>query len=140
MNIICLGVQNMKRSVKFYRDGLGFRTKETGEDPDIVFFSNNGTKLSLYPLKKLAQDINEADPPRTGKGFAGITLAYNAKNKEEVHEIVETARKAGAAILKEPQDTFWGGHHAYFADLDGYCWEVAWGPMFTFDENDMLVI
>lgn len=140
MNIVCLGVKNMERSVKFYRDGLGFETQETSDAPDIIFFSNNGTKLSLYPLEKLAHDINETDPPKTGKGFAGITLAYNAKSREEVHEIIETGRKAGADIVKEPQDAFWGGYYAYFADPDGYYWEVAWGPMFTFDENDMLVI
>ncbi len=140
INIICLGVQSMERSVKFYRDGLGFCTQEKGDNPNIVFFSNNGTKLSLYPLHKLAQDISEADPPKAGKGFAGITLAYNAKSREEVHEVIELARQAGAFIAKEPQDAFWGGYHAYFADPDGYFWEVAWGEEFTFDENDMLKI
>lgn len=138
INIICLGVRNMERAVKFYRDGLGFSTEEKGDDPNIVFFSNNGTKLSLYPLQKLAQDISEADPPDLGGGFAGITLAYNAKSREEVCEIIELARDAGAVIAKEPQDAFWGGYHAYFADPDGYYWEVAWGAAFAFDENDML--
>jgi catechol 2,3-dioxygenase-like lactoylglutathione lyase family enzyme len=58
----------MERAVKFYRDGLGFSTEEKRDDPDIVFFSNNGTKLSLYPLDKLTQDINETDPPTMGRG------------------------------------------------------------------------
>lgn len=65
-------------------------------------------------------------------------LAYNAKKKEEVDSIVELARQAGAKIVKEPQEVFWGGYHAYFSDLDGYYWEVAWGPDFEFDEQDML--
>ena len=88
----------------------------------------------------MAKDINKDNPPETGTGFAGITLAYNAKSKEEVVEVVELARKAGATIVKEPQDVFWGGFHAYFADLDGYYWEVAWGPRDEFDDNDMLVL
>lgn len=52
--------------------------------------------------------------------------------------MIEQARKAGATIEKEPQEVFWGGYHGYFSDPDGYYWEVAWGPNFTFDENDML--
>ena len=66
------------------------------------------------------------------------TLAYNAKTKEEVREVIELARKAGETIVKEPQDVFWGGFHAYFSDPDGYYWEVAWGPDFEFDDNDMI--
>jgi uncharacterized glyoxalase superfamily protein PhnB len=60
------------------------------------------------------------------------------KSREEVCEVIELAREAGAVIEKEPQDAFWGGYHAYFADPDGYYWEVAWGAEFVFDENDML--
>lgn len=138
MNIICLGVRNMEKSIKFYRDGLGFKTNEKGNNPDVIFFNASGTKLELYPLTLLAKDINEKNPPEIANGFGGITLAYNAKSKAEVCGIVELARKAGAKIEKEPQDVFWGGYHAYFSDPDGYYWEVAWGPNFTFDGSDML--
>ena len=69
----------------------------------------------------------------------GVTLALNVKSKNEVDEVIELARKAGATIVKEPQDVFQGGYHAYFADPDGYYFEVAWSPNFKFDENDMLV-
>ncbi|MDR0614817.1 MAG: VOC family protein [Lactobacillales bacterium] len=68
-----------------------------------------------------------------------LTGSYNVKSKEEVHRIVELAKKAGAKILKEPQDVFWGGYHAYFSDPDGYCWEIAYGPDFKYDENNMLI-
>jgi hypothetical protein len=66
-------------------------------------------------------------------------LAYNVERKEEVDEVIALARSAGARIVKEPRDVFWGGYHAYFADPDGYYWEVAWGPMFRFDDKGMLV-
>lgn len=56
-----------------------------------------------------------------------------------MRQVIELARKAGAAIAKEPQDVFWGGYHAYFADPDGCHWEVAYGPDFQFDGNDMLI-
>ena len=138
MNIICIGVRNMEKSIKFYREGLGFQTDEKDNNPEIIFFNTSGTKLELYPIALLAKDIDEDNPPKITDGFAGITLAYNAKSKEEVNEIIKLARKAGAQIVKEPQDVFWGGYHGYFSDPDGYYWEVAWGPNFTFDEKNML--
>jgi len=58
--------------------------------------------------------------------------------REQVTEILERARSAGARIVKEAQDTFWGGVSGYFADLDGYYWEVAWGPMFEFTDDGAL--
>ena len=64
-----------------------------------------------------------------------MTLAHNAQSKDEVVAIMNRAQMAGAKIVKEPQDTFWGGFSGYFADLDGYYWEVAWGPMFEFNNN-----
>lgn len=140
MNIICLGVRDMERAIKFYREGLGFKTDEKDNNPEVIFFSTSGTKLELYPLELLAKDISNDNPPKIESGFGGITLAYNAKSKEEVIEIIELARRAGAKIVKEPQDVFWGGYHGYFSDMDGYYWEVAWGPNDEFDANDMLIL
>ena len=139
INVIALGVKEMRASLRFYLK-LGFQTNETADEPKVVFFSTTGTKFELYPLDLLAQDINESNPPEIGKGFGGKTLAYNVKSEQEVHEIIELARKAGATIAKEPQKVFWGGYHAYFADPDGYYWEVAYNPFVPFDENDMLVL
>ena len=139
INLICLGVKDMRTSVKFYRDGLGFETGEKGDNPGIVFFNSSGTKLELFPLEELAKDIDEQNPP-VGNGFSGITLAYNAKSKEEVDRVMELARRAGGKVVKEPKDVFWGGYSGYFTDPDGYYWEVAWGPDFTYDDNDMLII
>jgi len=141
ITVICLGVKDMEKSIRFYKDGLGFQTKETSYNPPVIFFNaSGGLKLELYPLDLLAEDINNNNPPAIGTGFGGITLAHNVKSKEEVHQIIELAKKTGAKIEKEPQDVFWGGYHAYFSDPDGYYWEVAYGPEFRFDENDMLIL
>lgn len=137
---ICLGVRSMERAIKFYRDGLGFKTDEKEDNPKVVFFDTAGTKFELYPLDLLAEDINEENPPKINSGFSGITLAYNVEFKEDVDKVIELARSAGATIVKEPQDVFWGGYHAYFSDLDGYHWEVAWGPNFKYDENGLLIL
>ncbi len=138
VNVVCLGVRDMASSLAFYRDGLGFATKELGETADVVFFDTPGVKLELYPLQKLAEDIDAANPPQVAQGFAGITLAYNTQAKEEVRRIAELARAAGARIAKEPQDAFWGGYHAYFADPDGYYWEVAYNPFWQLDGQGLI--
>ena len=135
---ICLGVRSMERSIAFYRDGLGFRTDCKENNPQVCFFDTPGTKFELYPLNLLAEDINPENPPAIGHGFGGVTLAYNVENKHEVAEIIELVRSAGGTIVKEPQEVFWGGYHAYFTDPDGYYWEVAWGPDFRYDENGLL--
>lgn len=139
INLITLGVRDMKTSIKFYRDGLGFETSETKDEADVVFFRNGGTRLALFPITELAKDIDENNPP--GKsGFSGITLAYNGKSVEEVDEVMKKAEAAGGKIVKPAQKVFWGGYSGYFTDPDGYYWEVAYGEMWQFDENDMLVI
>ncbi len=136
---ICLGVRNMERSVTFYRNQLGFQTDCTDSNPRVCFFNTPGTKFELYPLDLLAKDINPADPPALSSGFGGITLTYNVDNKEKVDEVITLVRNAGGTIVKEPQEVFWRGYHGYFADPDGYYWEVAYGPDFKYDENGMLV-
>ena len=136
---ICLGVRNMARSVTFYRDKLGFRTDCKEMSPPVCFFDTPGTKFELYPLDLLAEDINPHAPPAIGTGFGGITLAYNADSRETVDRVMELVRNAGGTVVKEPQDAFWGGYHGYFADPDGYYWEVVWGPDFRYDENGLLV-
>ncbi|QIB69684.1 VOC family protein [Aminipila butyrica] len=137
---ICLGVRDMEKALYFYRDKLGFQTEEKDNNPGVVFFNTPGTKFELYPLGLLAEDISKEAPPAISSGFGGITLAYNVEHKEDVNKVIELARNAGAKIVKEPQEVFWGGYHAYFSDLDGYYWEVAWGPDFKFDTNGMLVL
>lgn len=140
INLICLGVRDMRKSLAFYRDGLGFATSSREDNPGIVFFQNKGTRLELYPLEELAKDINRAAPPSVGTGFPGITLAYNAKSKEEVDAIFRKIENIGGTIAKLPETMFWGGYSGYFQDPDGYYWEVAYADSWTFDENDMLII
>jgi catechol 2,3-dioxygenase-like lactoylglutathione lyase family enzyme len=139
INMVCLGVRDMEKSIRFYK-GLGFQTKEESLNPQVIFFNmSGGLKLELCPLELLAEDAGGAKAAASGGGFGGVTLMYSAGSKEEVREITEAAKKAGAKIVKEPQEASWGGYHAWFSDPDGYHWEAAYGPDFSFDENDMLV-
>lgn len=132
ITMISLGVKDLPRATEFYA-----RVLETAPDTSsdaITFIALPGSWLALYPFEKLAEDISP-DVPKTSGGFSGVTLAHNARSRDEVIAIMERAKSAGAQIVKEAQDTFWGGFSGYFVDLDGYYWEVAWGPMFEFDDH-----
>ena len=120
---ICLGVKNMEKAIKFYRDGLGYKTNCKENNPPVCFFDTPGTKFELYPLDLLVKDIDKSSL-KIGSGFSGITLAYNVEKKEDVDKVIELVKNAGGKIIKEPQNVFWGGYHAYFSDLDNYFWEV----------------
>jgi catechol 2,3-dioxygenase-like lactoylglutathione lyase family enzyme len=135
ISIVCLGVADLRKATQFYAAVLG--TPPNTSNDGITFIELPGTWLSLYPIEELAKDISP-QVPTTRAGFSGFTLAYNARSKEQVTAILEQARLAGALIVKGPQDTFWGGFSGYFADLDGYYWEVAWGPMFEFTDDGAL--
>ena len=133
MTVITLGVSDLPRSTAFYRDI--FSTPPITQYEGVTFIPLPGVWLSLYPLDKLAEDIGEEVQLPPPGSFRGFTLAYNARSKDEIARIFSLAATAGAHIAKAPQDTFWGGYSGYFADPDGHCWEIAWGPMFDFDEH-----
>jgi len=127
LTAITLGVTDLPKSTGFYQAIFGLRPNSNFEG--ISFFELPGTWLTLYPITRLAEDISPQLSATRG-AFSGITLAYNARSKDEVVAVFEQVEAAGAAIIKAPQDTFWGGFSGYFSDLDGYHWEVVWGPMF----------
>ena len=128
ITLITLGVADLDRSIEFYRDGLGL---PLADGPDgIAFFETRGTRLSLYPRDKLAED---AQVSSSGDGFRGFTLAHNVGSPEEVDMTLRQAVDAGAALVKPGQTVFWGGYSGYFSDPDGVLWEVAWNPHMSFE-------
>lgn len=124
ISLITLGVSDLKTSLKFYSD-LGFQAPNHKEDEDVVFFEMEGTWLALYPKEKLAEDATVSP---SGTGFTGITLAHNVGSEAEVDKVFAHALSVGAKSVKKPQKVFWGGYSGYFADPDGYLWEVAFNP------------
>jgi uncharacterized protein len=125
VSIITLGVANLERSGEFY-ERIGWR-RSTAKSEGIVFFQAGGMAVALYPREELAKD---ADVASEGAGFRGVSLAYNARNRSEVDCVLADAVAAGAKLLKPAQEAFWGGYSGYFADPDGFLWEVAWNPSF----------
>ncbi len=132
VSFITLGVEDLERALRFYREGLGLPTAgivgQEFEHGAVVFFDlQPGLKLALWPRKSLSHDTGVALGNPNPTDFA---LAHNVSTRTEVDAVLEQARSAGAAIVKPAQDTFWGGYAGYFQDPDGHLWEVAWNPQF----------
>ncbi len=130
ISLTTLGVLDLKRSISFY-ERLGWR-RSMAEAEGVAFFQTGGSAFGLYPRDKLAED---AKLPPEGSGFCGVALAQNVRSKEEVDRVLAEAVVAGATLLKAAQDVFWGGYSGYFADPDGYPWEIAWNPGFEILED-----
>jgi predicted lactoylglutathione lyase len=130
VSLITLGVADLIRSREFY-ERLGWR-RSMAKAEGIVFFQLGGMAFALYPRDKLAEDANV---PSEGRGFNGMTLAYNTRTREEVDSVLAQAAGAGAKIVKPAEGVFWGGYSGYFSDPDGFLWEVAWNPSFQIAED-----
>ncbi|MDB5340325.1 MAG: hypothetical protein JWN70_5944 [Planctomycetaceae bacterium] len=125
ISLITLGVKDLERSWRFYRDGLGFPTTWT-PDKGVIFFKTGGVRLALYSYESLAKDIADEFLMEKSK-FGGITLAHNVREQPQVDEVLKLAEAAGGRIERPGHQAFWGGYTGFFSDPDGYLWEVAWG-------------
>ena len=128
ISVITLGVTDLQRAVDFYASGLGLQLdgEFDAEQDGIAFFQlNPNLRLALYPWDKLAEDAGQ---PASGQGFRGVTVAHNVRQKEQVDAVIEQALEAGAELVKQPEEVFWGGYSGYFADPDGHLWEIAFNP------------
>ena len=122
--VITLGVRDLEEARRFYAGGLGWEIQQ--EDDNWVCFLLDGgsTALALYPWEELADD---AAVSADGSGFRGVTLAHNVRSRERVDEVLAEAECAGGSVVKPARPTSWGGYGGYFADPEGYLWEVATG-------------
>lgn len=130
ISVVTIGVADLALSQRFYEQGLGWSLNSA--DEQIKFFQLNGLIFALYPWDALAED---AQVPNERPGFSGVTLAYCARSKEEVNDVLERAKNAGAHITKPAQEVVWGGYSGYFSDPDGHLWEVAYNPYWKIDEK-----
>lgn len=136
INILTIGVNDLEKSLRFYRDGLGLETQgiigTEFEHGSVVFFElKNGIKFALYERKNLAWDSGLQHQPDSATEFS---IGHLVNSKEEVDALMDQAKKAGAKIVKPAQETFWGGYGGYFQDPDGHLWEIAWNPQWKVEE------
>ena len=132
ITILTLGVDDLERSVAFYRDGLGFSTKgiigTEFQNGAVAFFNlESGLKLALWPRKSLAADTGLQVQPASS---LELSIGHNVGSREDVDSAMQQAERAGAKVVKKAQPTFYGGYAGYFQDPDGHLWEVAHNPGF----------
>lgn len=129
---ITLGVQDLERSLRFYRDGLGWSspgvigTEYIGDHDNpggavAMFTLENGLILSLYARDDLAKD---ADVPIERVSGSPMSLGYFVDSREEVDRVLERVREAGGSVVRAPLERPWGIYAGYFDDPDGHLWEV----------------
>ena len=136
LNVITLAVNDLEKSLAFYRDGLGLPTKgiiatefkgsETEPAGAVVFFELQGDLIfALYPRKELAKDAKLPDSAASSLEFS---LGYIVGSRKAVDKLIEKAQAAGGTVTDKPHDRAWGIYSGYFKDLDGHLWEVIWNP------------
>ena len=133
ITVLTLGVADLERALRFYRDGLGFRTEgivgAEFEYGAVAFFElSHGLKLALWPRASLAHDTGL---PPGQPSSTELSIGHNVASKAEVDAVMAQAARAGAVITKPAQDTFWGGYAGYFQDPDQHLWEIVWNPQWN---------
>ncbi len=125
LSLVTLGVRDLAVSRAFYRR-LGWKESPPSNE-DVAFFQCGGLIFGLWSRDALAKDAGIEAP---AGGFANVSLAHNVRTRDEVDAALNEAKDAGATILRPGRQASWGGYTGYFADPDGFAWEVAWNPGF----------
>jgi len=130
ITLITIGVDDLERALRFYRDGLGLESEgivgTQFEHGAVAFFDlEDGLKLALWPRASIAHDSGLSASAPSATEF---TLGHNVASRAQVDEVMDQAKRAGATIVKSAHETFWGGYAGYFQDPDGHLWEIAWNP------------
>lgn len=135
LTIVTLGVDDLERSLAFYREGLGLPSDgivgQEYEHGAVAFFKlRGGLTFALFPRASIAHDATVPVGPRSA---TEMSIAHNVRSEAEVDALVARAERAGARVVKPPGPTFWGGYAGYFADPDGHLWEIAFNPSLPLD-------
>ena len=133
ISFITLGVADLAASRAFYAR-LGWR-ESSGSQPAVAFYVAGSVVFALFGREALAEDANV---PVAGNGFPGFALAHNVDSAAAVDALLDEAVAAGGRLTQAAAKVPWGGYRGYFADPDGYLWEVCWNPFFPLDEAGRL--
>lgn len=125
ISFITLAVADVERSRRFYVDGLGWRPELVVPDEVLMIRAGQHLMLSLWDERGFEAEVG---PIRRGAGVVPITLSHNVRTEPEVDEILASARRIGADPVGDAIRRDWGGYSGYFADPDGYRWEIAVNP------------
>ncbi|BCW75822.1 VOC family protein [Arthrobacter sp. NicSoilB11] len=136
VDFISLGVRNVQASRDFYVDGLGWPVHREVAGEVLFIQVNHGLVLSLWDVRQMQAEAGTSPPA----GIPCITLSHNVAGPGDVDRVMEEAAKAGADIIAEPVTQPWGGYTGYFADPDGFRWEVAYNPTWGVDDAGRVTV
>jgi len=125
LSLVTLAVADLEATRRFYVEALGWEPMIHVPGDVLMMKVADKVILSLWDRDHFEAEVG---PIATGSGVAPLTLAHNVASREEVDEVLETARGAGADPVHDGVDREWGGYTGYFGDPDGFRWEVAWAP------------
>ena len=125
ISFVTLAVADLDATRRFYVDGLGWAPELDVPGEVLMFTAGEHLVLSLWDVAHFEEEVGVIG---RGAGVAPLTLAHNVATREEVDEVLATARAAGADPVQPGQEREWGGYTGYFGDPDGFRWEIAWNP------------
>jgi uncharacterized protein len=128
ISFLTLAVRDLEASRRFYLDGLGWKADIEVEDDVVMIRAGEHVVLSLWNRDHFEAEVGPIAMPPGPAGIAPFTISHNLRSAEEVDEVLETARAAGASTVHAGEQREWGGYSGYFADPDGYRWEIAYNP------------
>ncbi|OWU67722.1 glyoxalase [Roseovarius sp. 22II1-1F6A] len=131
--VLTLGVSDLERSTRFYRDGFGWTP--VFENDEIAFYQMNGFVFGTWLKGALEEDTKTQELPPAG----AMSLAHNVPEEGEVRAVMQTLVAAGATLLREADAPPQGGVRGYVADPDGHIWEIAWNPAWPINEEGHVV-
>ena len=123
INIITLAVNDLEKSIAFYKDGLGLPMEELVEGADHIIFGMEGDlSLVLY----LRSELEEFNQSNSIEKSSEVILSCAVESKEEVDSSLKTATEFGGTTLpNQPKEYDWG-YSGYFKDPDGHTWEIVY--------------
>ena len=136
VDFISLGVSNVQESRAFYVDGLGWPVHREVAGEVLFIQVNHGLVLSLWDVRQMQAEAGVSAPD----GVPPITLSHNQPSAADVDRVMNEAAAAGATVIAEPVTQPWGGYTGYFADPDGFRWEVAYNPSWTVDDDGTVTV
>ncbi|GAA4803376.1 VOC family protein [Nocardioides caeni] len=125
ISFVTLAVADLDASRRFYVEGLGWRPELDVPGEVLMIRAGERLVLSLWDRDQFVAEVGGA--VATG-GIPPITLAHNVATPAGVDAVLDEARAAGAAEVSSGTEREWGGYTGYFADPDGFRWEIAWNP------------
>lgn len=128
LTLLTVGVKDLAGMRDFYENVFGWKPEVASEG--IVMYKLNGFLLGFFPERALAEDAGVSG---ARSGFKPFSLAQNLRTKEDVDRLVASLKSKGMKVVKEPQEVFWGGYHAYLADPEENLWEIAYNPFMKYD-------